>query len=112
VKPLMKILYDNNAEVVLNAHNHRYERLARIDPSGNLDRARGIRTMTVGTGGEPGNPPNLEPPAISEVRIFNTPGVIRMDLSSGSYSWKFVAVDGTPSGKVMDSTPMGKESCY
>jgi hypothetical protein len=35
-----------------------------------------------------------------------------MDLSSRSYSWKFVAVDGTPSGKVMDSTPMGKESCY
>jgi hypothetical protein len=35
-----------------------------------------------------------------------------MDLSSGSYSWKFVAVDGTPSGKVMDSTPTGKESCH
>jgi hypothetical protein len=89
VKPLIKILYNNNADVVLNAHNHRYERLARIDPNGNPDRARG-----------------------SEVRIFNTPGVIRIDLSSGSYSWKFVAVDGTPSGKVMDSTPTGKESCH
>jgi acid phosphatase type 7 len=112
VKPLIKILYNNNADVVLNAHNHRYERLARIEPNGNPDRARGIRTITVGTGGEPGNPPNVTPPAISEVRIFNTPGVIRMDLSSGSYSWKFVAVDGTPSGKVMDSTPTGKESCH
>src|SRR5215203_6044660 len=40
VKPLIKILYNNNADVVLNAHNHRYERLARIDPNGNPDRAR------------------------------------------------------------------------
>src|SRR5918995_929696 len=112
VKPLIKILYNNNADVVLNAHNHRYERLARIDPNGNPDRARGIRTITVGTGGEPGNPPNVKAPAISEVRIFDTPGVIRMDLSSSSYSWKFVAVDGTPNGKDMDSTPTGTESCH
>jgi hypothetical protein len=112
VKPLMKILYNNDADVVLNAHNHRYERLARIDPNGNLDRARGIRMITVGTGGEPGNPPSVAPPTISEVRIFDTPGVIRMDLSNGAYSWKFVAVDGTPSGKVMDSTPTGEESCH
>ena len=100
VKPLIKILYNNHADVVLNAHNHRYERLARIDPNGNPDRARGIRTITVGTGGEPGNPPNVEPPAISEVRIFDTPGVIRMDLRSGSYSWKFVAVDGRQTGRL------------
>ena len=112
VKPLIKILYDNNADVVLNAHNHRYERLARIDSNGKLDHAQGIRTITVGTGGEPGNPPNVTPPPISEVRIFDTAGVIRMDLRSGTYSWKFVAVDGTASGKVMDSTPTGKESCH
>ena len=111
VKPLIKILY-NNADVVLNAHNHRYERLARIDPNGNLDRARGIRTITVGTGGEPGNPPNVTPPAISEVRIFDTSGVIRIDLSSGTYIWTFVAVDGTADGKVMDSTLTGTESCH
>ena len=112
VKPLVKILYNNNADVMLNAHNHRYERLARIDPNGKVDRARGIRTITVGTGGEPGNPPDVEPPTISEVRIFDTPGIIRMNLGSGSYSWKFVAVDGTPNGKVMDSTPKGTESCH
>jgi acid phosphatase type 7 len=112
VKPLVKILYNHNADVMLNAHNHRYERLARIDPDGNPDRARGIRTITVGTGGEPGNPPNVDPPTISEVRIFDTPGIIRMDLRSGSYSWKFVAVDGSANGKIMDSTPTGTESCH
>ena len=112
VKPLVQILYNHDADVMLNAHNHRYERLARIDPDGNPDRARGIRTITVGTGGEPGNPPNVDPPTISEVRIFDTPGIIRMDLRSGSYSWKFVAVDGSANGKIMDSTPTGTESCH
>jgi hypothetical protein len=113
VKPLVQILYDNNADVMLNGHNHRYERLARIDPDGNVDPARGIRTITVGTGGQPGNPPDVEPPDISEVIIFNTPGIIRMDLNDGSYSWKFIAVDATSArGTVMDSTPTGTESCH
>jgi hypothetical protein len=32
-----------------------------------------------------------------------------MALSETSYSWKFVALDGTANGKVMDS---GTESCH
>jgi hypothetical protein len=112
VKPLVQILYNNNADVLLNAHNHRYERLSRIDPNGIRDDAKGIRTITVGTGGQPGDPPNVAPLDISEKLIFDTPGVMRMDLSGGSYSWKFVAVDGTPNGTVMDSTPTGTELCH
>jgi acid phosphatase type 7 len=108
VKPLVKILYNNNADVVLNAHNHRYERLKRIDPDGNPDSARGIRMITVGTGGQPGDPPNVTPPDISEVRIYNTPGVIRMDLSDGSYSWKFIPIPGL-SQPLTDS---GSETCH
>jgi acid phosphatase type 7 len=109
VKPLVQILYNNNADVMLNAHNHRYERLARIDPNGNLDLARGIRTITVGTGGEPGNPTDATPPAISQKRIFNTPGVIRMDLSGGSYSWEFIPVDEPNKIEEKDS---GTEGCH
>jgi hypothetical protein len=112
VKPLVQILYNNNADVILNAHNHRYERLARINPEGNPDPARGIRTITVGTGGQPGDPTTAKPPAISQKLIFDTPGVIKMDLGGSTYSWKFVAVDGTPNGTVMDSTPTGTESCH
>jgi acid phosphatase type 7 len=113
VKPLVQILYDHGADVLLNAHNHRYERLARIDPNGNRDPVKGTRTITVGTGGEPGQGTSATPPPYSEVRIFDTPGIIRMDLSGGSYSWKFVAVkNGKPSGKVMDSTPTGTEACH
>jgi hypothetical protein len=109
VKPLVQILYDQGADVMLNGHNHRYERLAPIDPDGNIDRVNGIRMITVGTGGDPGEGTTARPPLSSEVRIFGKAGVIRMDLSGGSYSWKFVAVDGTANGTVMDS---GSESCH
>jgi hypothetical protein len=117
VKPLVQVLYDQGADVILNAHNHRYERLARIDPNGNRDPVNGIRTITVGTGGEPAEGTSADPWDHSQIRIFHTPGIIRMDLNGpdlnnpkGSYSWKFVAVKkGKPSGKVMDS---GTESCH
>jgi hypothetical protein len=109
VKPLVRILYDRGADVMLNAHNHRYELLAPIDPDGNIDRVNGIRMITVGTGGDPGEGTTATPPESSEVRIFGTAGIIRMDLSGGSYSWKFVAVDGTANGTVMNS---GSESCH
>jgi hypothetical protein len=109
VKPLVQILYNNNADVVLNAHNHRYERLARIDPDGKRDAAKGIRTITVGTGGQPGDPPNVKPLGISEKLIFDTPGIVRMDLGGGSYSWEFIPVDQPNKSEERDS---GTESCH
>jgi acid phosphatase type 7 len=109
VKPLVRILYNHGADVMLNGHNHRYERLARIDPDGNLDPVNGIRMLTAGTGGDPGEGTTATPPPSSQVRIFGTAGVIRMYLNGGSYSWQFVAVDGSPDGTVMDA---GRESCH
>src|SRR5215204_3441034 len=80
VKPLWQILYNNGADVILNGHDHRYERLARIDPNDNRDLRYGMRPLIAGTGGDPGggttdtNEPN------SEIKIFGTAGILRMDL--------------------------------
>jgi hypothetical protein len=104
LKPLWQILYNNGADVILNGHDHRYERLARIDPNDNRDLTYGMRPLIAGTGGDPGggttdtNEPN------SEIKIFGTAGILRMDLSDGYYSWAFIATDGTANGKVIDST--------
>jgi hypothetical protein len=107
VKPLWQILYNNGADVILNGHDHRYERLARIDPNDNRDLTYGMRPLIAGTGGDPGggttdtNEPN------SEIKIFGTAGILRMDLSDGYYSWAFIAPDPnnpTGTGTVMDST--------
>src|SRR5215204_7828510 len=53
VKPLWQILYKYGAEVMLNGHDHRYERLARIDPNDNPDPKHGFRPLIAGTGGDP-----------------------------------------------------------
>jgi acid phosphatase type 7 len=45
-------LYDFNAELILNGHDHDYERFAPQDPNGNADPKRGIREFVVGTGGK------------------------------------------------------------
>jgi hypothetical protein len=42
------------ADVILNGHDHRYERLTRIDPNDNPDPNYGIRPFIAGTGGDPG----------------------------------------------------------
>ena len=49
--PAFQILYDNNADLVINGHDHDYERFAPQTPSGTADPARGIREIVVGTGG-------------------------------------------------------------
>ena len=45
-------LYAADADLVLNGHDHDYERFAPLDPSGDVDVARGLREFVVGTGGK------------------------------------------------------------
>ena len=72
-------LYDFNAELILNGHDHDYERFAPQDPNGNADPKRGIREFVVGTGGK-----NLREFGISksnsEVRNNDTFGVLKLSL--------------------------------
>ena len=51
VRPFWQDLYNAGTEVVLNGHNHQYERFAPQTPTGAADPAKGIREFVVGTGG-------------------------------------------------------------
>jgi hypothetical protein len=93
IGPLVKALYDFNAEVVVAAHNHQYERFAPMNPSGSLDTARGIRHFVVGTGGAGLYSFGTIQPN-SQARNNNTHGVLKLTLHSSSYDWKFVPVAG------------------
>ena len=53
VDPFWQALYAAGADVVVNGHDHDYERFAPQDPDGREDRERGIREFVVGTGGAP-----------------------------------------------------------
>ena len=105
MRPAFQILYDNNADLVINGHDHDYERFAPQTPSGTLDRSQGIREIVVGTGGA-----GLRPFATirpnSQVRNANTWGVLKLTLTADNYSWQFVPV----AGKTF--TDSGTTSCH
>jgi len=92
VKPLWDALYAAHADVIVNAHDHVYERFARQTPTG-AQSERGIREFVVGTGGAELGGFNYTAPN-SQVRNANTRGVLKMRLAAASYRWKFVHVAG------------------
>ncbi len=92
VKPLWQDLYAAGAEIVINGHDHDYDRFAPQTPSGVLDRAHGIREFVVGTGGGPLYP-FVRRPANSETRGLSY-GVLRLTLKPGAYGWTFIPVAG------------------
>jgi hypothetical protein len=104
VAPFWKALYDAGADLVINGHDHDYERFAPQDPDGREDRARGIREFVVGTGGAalrsfPTSVPN------SELRATVSHGVIRLVLHPTSYEWRFIPTAG-------DFSDSGRGPCH
>ena len=92
MREFWRILYEADADVVLSAHDHVYERFAPQDPDGAADPARGIREFVAGTGGAPPYP-FVDVKANSEVRLSTT-GVLRLALKAGGYDWSFIPVSG------------------
>jgi Big-like domain-containing protein/calcineurin-like phosphoesterase family protein len=93
MRPVFQALYDAGADVVLNGHDHDYERFAPQDPNGAADPARGIREFVVGTGGAGYYAFNTPQPN-SMVRHTGTFGVLKLTLHPSSYDWQFVPVAG------------------
>lgn len=91
MRELFRILYDAGAEFVLSGHDHMYERFGRLDPNGRPD-PRGTRQFVVGTGGTPLSD-HLRVRLGSEAQGASF-GVLRFDLSPGSYRWQFLSVGG------------------
>src|SRR5581483_2122624 len=99
-----RVLYAHHATLVLNGHDHDYERFAPQDPSGHADPANGIREFIVGTGGAAlggwaGVAPN------SQIRNNGAYGVIELTLGDGAYDWRFVPAAGSK------FTDAGSDSC-
>jgi acid phosphatase type 7 len=100
VRPFWNILYGHKADVILSGHAHYYERFAPQRPDGTRDGSGGIREFVVGTGGAPPERPMTSPRATnSVVDSEKSPGVtaygvLRLRLSAGGYTWKFLPAAG------------------
>jgi hypothetical protein len=91
-KALWQALYDYHADVVVNGHEHNYERFAPQTPAG-VAAANGIREFVVGTGGR-SHYPFGSILANSQVHNGTTYGVLKLTLHANSYDWQFVPVAG------------------
>jgi hypothetical protein len=94
LRPWIQALYDAGADVVLQGHNHVYERFAPQTPDSQRDDARGLVAFTVGTGGASHYAFNGSPAANSLVRDDSTWGVLQLVLRPGGYDFQFVPVPG------------------
>ncbi len=87
-----RTLYKAHVDVVLNGHDHTYERFARLNPDAHND-VRGAREFVIGTGGESLYPFTTIRPH-SQVRNNTTFGVLALTLKAASYDWKFLPAKG------------------
>jgi acid phosphatase type 7 len=87
-----EILYAAGADLVINGHEHNYERFAPMNAAGEAD-PLGLREIVVGTGGK-----NLyefgTPLPTSEVRNDTSFGVLKLTLHPTAYEWEFIPVAG------------------
>ena len=114
-KAFWQLLYDHNADLVLNGHDHLYAHYRPLDPSGNNDPRRGIREFIVGTGGETLDPVTAvtttateaaaempQPPAIAETNLEDPTGNVNfnaenLEAGTGDY-WGVMALTLDPNG--------------
>ena len=103
VRPLWAQLYGAHADVILNGHDHNYQRYNRLSPDGLADN-RGIREFVVGTGGAGlyalGG--SAKPAPASKARVH---GVLFMALGPHGYGWRFIDTNN----RVLDH---GKTRCH
>jgi hypothetical protein len=105
IEDLWQVLYDAGVDVVMNGHDHNYERFAPQTPTGALDTQGGIREFVVGTGGRSlRNFPSVA--QHSEARDSDTHGVLMLSLYETRYEWEFIPVAG---GVFQDS---GEAHCH
>jgi len=103
MQKFFELLYHSGAEVVINGHDHMYERFVPMDGTGTA-RADGVREFVVGTGGASLYAFKTASAKVA-VRNNRSHGVLRLNLSPGSYTWQFIPATGS----FMDS---GSGTCH
>lgn len=107
VKPFWDLLYQYNADLVLNGHSHDYERFAAQDPNGNADINRGLTEIVAGTGGRDftgwWSNPRLKNSQSSQNTIF---GLVKLVLHGTSFDYQFVP----EAGKTFNDS--GHQTCH
>ncbi len=92
-KPFFRMLWEARADLVLNGHDHDYERFAPQNAAGDY-RVNGVQEFVVGTGGR--GLYAFEDPRLPNTRVRNdkTHGVLKLRLRPDGYAWRFLPAAG------------------
>jgi hypothetical protein len=93
VRGLWDALMDYGADVVLNGHDHDYERFAPQTATGAAS-ATGIREFVVGIGGKNFRPRGAVPAPNSQLFLTGFFGALFLSLDQTAYSWRLQGEDG------------------
>lgn len=87
-------LYDGGVDLVLNGHDHHYERFLPMSPAGLADSVRGMVEIVIGTGG--GELRGLRTPIVpnSAARVQGNFGVLKVTLGAEEWRSAFLATSG------------------
>ena len=91
---LWMILYQNGVDLVVNGHDHHYERFLPQTPAGVKDSVRGIEQIIAGTGGGDLRGVRRQLMPNSAMQIFGHFGVLKLTLGDGEYRHAFLDIDG------------------
>lgn len=109
-KPLWDTLYSAGADLVINGHDHNYQRYTPQTPAGQGDAKYGISEFIVGTGGDSHFPLSNKDKVTNLVSSADdTFGVLQLHLNPAGYNWHFVPEPGNGNGTFTDS---GSASCH
>ncbi len=115
MQDIWALMAQNGVDVVLNGHDHTYQRWQPLDGAGNAAPG-GITEFVAGTGGHAvGSFVRQSSRVAASVVQF---GALRLDLRPGGADWNFVATSGATldsgalqcSGTATDTTPPSKPS--
>jgi acid phosphatase type 7 len=93
MRAIWRLLHAGAVDVVLSGHDHHYERFAPQDATG-VAAPGAPREFIVGTGGDSHNRDSGVAAANSEVRNYDTFGVLALTLHPAGYDWAFVPEKG------------------
>ena len=88
--PFWKTAVEHGADLMVTAHDHLYERFARLGSDGQPS-ADGLPLFISGLGGAQSTPFSATPMAGSEFRQNDVHGVTEFTFSPGAFTWRFVS---------------------
>ena len=92
LQSIWQILFDGGVTLVLNGHDHEYERFLPQTPAGVLDTINGMAEYVVGTGGDALRGFRVTPVANSASQIQGYHGVLKLTLGKGEYRSAFLSL--------------------